>query len=319
MASDRAPDQERRGAQPSLRSVHPRGAPGRDWKWVEALDSWPDTAVAVLAAGALAGVIAVDWYTGGYAVNVLYLVPVVLTAWRLGTLSGAFWAAAGALSWAVVAVSFRGHDIAGAGWNGTVRLATFLVVAAMVAAFRRERDAVRTLVGTDHLTGVHDAASFRELVELELSRALRYNRPFTLAYLDVDAFRTVNTEFGHTAGDQALRLVASTMRANIRSMDSVARMGGDEFALLFPETGQGAAEIALRKIQSRLVAATGERTLALTFTVGGVICVGAPESVDELIHRAEDLMYEAKKSGGGGIRTAVLDENFGIQAILQRS
>jgi diguanylate cyclase (GGDEF)-like protein len=299
--------------------VHPRRTQRRDWKWVQALDSWPDNAVAMLAAGALAGVLALDWYTGGYAVNVLYLIPVALTAWRLGPLSGAFWAAASAVSWVVVAAAFRGHDIPYTGWNGTIRLATFLVVAAAVAALRRERDAVRTLAGTDHLTGVHDTASFRELVELELSRALRYNRPFTLAYLDVDGFRTVNAEFGHTAGDQALRIVANTIRENIRSMDSVARLGGDEFALLFPETGQGAAEIALRKIQSRLVSATGERTLALTFTVGGVICVGAPESVDELIHRAEDLMYEAKKRGGGAIRTAVLDENFGIQAILQRS
>lgn len=318
MASDRAPDQERRGPPASLRSAHPR-TERRDWRWVQALDHWPDAAVAVLAAGALVGVIALDWYTGGYAVNVLYLIPVALAAWRLGPISGAFWAVAGAVSWVVVAVAVRDHAIPSAGWNGTIRLATFLVVAAVLAAFRRDREAVRTLAGTDHLTGVHDPQAFRELVELELSRALRYNRPFTLAYLDVDGFRTVNAEFGHTAGDQALRLVATTIRENIRSMDSVSRLGGDEFGLLFPETGQGSAEIALKKIQSRLVATTGERSLALTFTVGGLICVGAPESVDELIHRAEALMYEAKESGGGGMKTAVLDENFGIEAILQRS
>ncbi len=318
MANEREPTQERREAPASLRSLQRRSV-RRDWKWVRVLNAWPDAAVAVLAAGALAGVIALDWYTGGYAVIFLYLLPVALVAWRLGAISGAFWAVAAALSWAVVAVAVRDYDLAGAGWNGLIRLATFLALAAILAAFRREHDAVRTLAGTDHLTAVHDTQSFRELVELELSRALRYNRPFTLAYLDVDGFRTVNAEFGHTAGDQALRLVANTIRDNIRSMDSVARLGGDEFALLFPETGQGAAEVALKKIQSRLVAATGRRSLALTFTVGGVICVGAPESVDELIHRAESLMYEAKKDGGAGIRTEVLDENFGIEAILQRS
>ncbi len=275
--------------------------------------------MAALAGCLLAGVAGLDWMVGGFAVTMLYLVPVALTAWRSGPLSGALWSVAAAVAWLLVELSARGGTLPGASWEATVRLATFLVVAAGITALRREREIVRALAGTDHLTGVHDARSFRELVELERSRALRYNRPFTLAYLDVDGFRTVNAEWGHPAGDQALRLVATTIRENIRSMDSVCRMGGDEFALLFPETGKGAAEVALNKIQTRLVEVTGDRSLALTFTLGAIICVGAPESVDELVQRAERLMYAAKEEGGGGIRTEVLDENFGIEAILQRS
>lgn len=319
MAGARDRNRERSEAPASLRSLHPRTR-RKDWRWVRALDALPDGAVPVAVAGTLAAAAALDSVAGSaVGLSFFYLVPVALAAWRSGPWSGALWALAAAAAWLAVNGSAGTGSLAAAGWNATLHLATFLVVAVVLAALRRERDAVRTLAGTDHLTGVQNARAFQALVELELSRALRYNRPFTLAYMDVDGLRAVNEEWGHTAGDQALRLVATTLRENIRGMDSVSRLGGDEFALLFPETGKEAAEVALRKIQHRLVAAMGDRSLALTFTIGAVICVGAPESVDDLIQRAEALMYAAKEDGGAGIRTEVLDENFGIEAILQRS
>ena len=310
---------ERREASASLRSLHQR-ALRRDWAWVAALSAWPThVVVAVLVLG-LAGVAVVDGYAGaGLDLAFLYLVPVGLAAWRWGPTIGSLWAGAAALAWWATAVSGGVDPGAATAVTAIGHLAVFTLAALALGTLRRERGIVRALAGTDHLTGVHNAGSFRELVELERSRALRYNRPFTLAYLDVDGFRVVNEEWGHTAGDQALRLIAATLRENIRSMDSVSRMGGDEFALLFPETGKEAARIALRKIQSRLAEAVGERSLPLTCTLGGVICVGAPQSVDDLIRRAEALMYQAKREGGSGLRTEVLDENFGIQAILQRS
>ena len=285
-----------------------------------AVDRWPGPVLLLVLATLVVGVVALDVFTGGQVgVSFLYLIPVALASWRWGAPAGGLWALTAALAWALVQQRL-GSDAEGVVvWNAVSRFVVFGAVALSVAFLRRERETVHALVGTDRLTSVQTARAFRDLIELERSRALRYNRPFTLAYMDVDGFRVVNEEWGHTAGDQALRLVADTIRENIRRMDSVSRMGGDEFALLFPETGKGAAEIALKKIQGRLGEAVGERSLPLTFTIGGVICVGAPESVDELIHSAESLMYEAKKEGGGGIRTEVLDENFGIEAILQRS
>lgn len=273
-----------------------------------------------LLGGILLGVAVLDGATGSHiGVSVLYLVPVALASWRWGAASGVLWALAATATWMVVETNASGIVPDAAAWNAAVGFTLIAVIALALGALRKERDAVRTLAGTDHLTGVQNAGSFAEVVELERSRSLRYNRPFTLAYLDVDGFRVVNEEWGHTAGDHALRLVARTIRENIRSMDSVSRMGGDEFALLFPETGQGAAAIALHKIQTRLDEAMTERALPMTFTLGGVVCIGAPHSVDDLVRRAEALMYAAKEEGGSGIRTEVLDENFGIQAILQRS
>lgn len=314
MATRRQAPRERSEAAISLRSLYLPGT--QEGRWLAALSGWSPVTVVFTAAATLLVIALLDWYIIRIDLGLLYLLPVALAAWRLGTLHGVLWALAATLTWSMVEGFSTG--VVG-GWNAVIRLGAFAFVAVTLAALRRERAAVRTLAGTDHLTGVLNARSFGEVVELERSRALRYNRPFTLAYLDVDGFRVVNREWGHAAGDQALRLIGATIRENLRRMDSVSRPGGDEFALLLPETGRRAAEVALRKLQSRLVDAVGERSLALTVTVGAVVCVGAPESVEELIQRAEAVMYTAKKDGGAGLRTEVLDENFGIEAILQRS
>ncbi|MBW3554963.1 MAG: GGDEF domain-containing protein [Gemmatimonadetes bacterium] len=264
----------------------------------------------------------VDWVTGSeLSFSLFYLVPVSVAAWRLGRQAGVAWAAIAAGFW-LAADHYAGAVYSTAAiqyWNMAVRFGFFAVMALALAQIRQMWETERTLAGTDYLTGVLNSRAFHELVELERNRTLRYNRPFTLAYLDVDGFKAVNDTRGHSEGDQLLRVIADTMRENMRSMDSVARLGGDEFGILLPETGPGAAEVALKKIQDRLMEAVGPVGLALSFSIGAVVCVGAPESVDKLIQRADALMYTVKQGGRNGLRSAVLDENFGIEAILRRS
>ena len=274
--------------------------------------------IALLLAGAVG---TLDAVTGkDLSFSIFYLLPIALVAWRLGTVPGAAWAAVAAAIWLLVGLG-QGSTIplVVEYWNAAVRLGFFLIVAAALGRIRGMLIAERHLAGTDYLTGVLNGRSFHELVELERSRALRYNRPFTLGFMDVDGFKAVNTERGHSGGDDALQLIATTIRQHIRSMDTVARLGGDEFGLLFPETGPGAAEVALRKIQSRLGEAMTEAGYPVTFSIGGVICVGPPDSVDHLIRRADALMFEVKNAGKNGVRTEVLNDSFGIEAILRRS
>lgn len=294
---------------------------GRSSEFLGWIEDWPLTVVHIIAA-ALTGVMgALDALTGTeLSFSIFYLLPVALVAWRAGTVAGAAWAGLAAGTW--LAVELWSGDHPGFPveyWNTAVRFGFFVIVAAALGRIRGMLETERNHAGTDHLTGVLNGRSFHELVELERSRALRYNRPFTLAYLDVDGFKRINTDRGHSGGDDALQLIASTIRQNIRSMDSVARLGGDEFGLLFPETGPGAAEVAIRKIQARLGEAAAEAGYTLTFSVGAVICVGPPDSVDHLIRRADALMYRVKGDGRNGLRTEVLNDNFGIEAILRRS
>ena len=94
---------------------------------------------------------------------------------------------------------------------------------------------------SDPLTGVANSRVFLELLKREIARARRYKRPLTLAYLDLDNFKSVNDILGHAMGDKVLQTVVSTVNANIRVTDVVGRLGGDEFVLLLPETDmQGA-------------------------------------------------------------------------------
>ena len=311
---------ERSGAEASLRSS--RSVGGREEPAIVAwTERWPRPVVHLVAAVLAAAVGALDLITGvDLSFSIFYLLPVSLAAWRLGRRAGVSWAALAALIWLAVDL-YSGSDptLPVEYWNAAVRLGFFLIVAAALSRIRRMWEIERNLAGTDHLTGGLNSRAFHELIELERSRTLRYNRPFTLAYLDVDGFKSVNDRLGHSRGDDALQLIASTIRDNIRSMDSVARLGGDEFGLLFPETGRGAADVALRKIQLRLGEALAEEGLDLTFSIGGVICVGPPASVDRLLQRADALMYSVKSGGRNGLRLEELDENFGIEAILRRS
>lgn len=303
-------------AESSLRSLHPEGE-GSGWGWLIAIEAWPVVRTSAAVAAALAAVAAVQVLTGWDYVAPLYLLPLALAAWRLGRVPALAWAVITAGLW--LAANLTATSATGSPWAVLSWLAVFAAFGLLTDALRSQRGVVRELDGTDRLTGVHDGASFRALVELERNRTLRYNRPFTLAYVDVDGLREVNRALGHAAGDAALRLAAAAIRDSIRSVDSLGRVAGDEFALLFPETGQEVADTALRKIRARLTEVMAERALGLTCTIGGVICVGAPESVDELIQRAEGLMYAAKERPDTWLLTEVLDENYGIAAILQRS
>lgn len=311
---------ERSGAAPPLRS-RPVVSGVRRAAGITAVNRWPAPLAHLVAVVLLAFVAFLDYLTGTQlSFSIFYLVPVSLVAWRSGWVAGLAWAVGAAATWLMV--DLAGGDVPGLAveyWNAVVRLGFFAAFAGALARIRGMLDTERLLAGTDHLTGVLNSRAFHDLVELERSRALRYNRPFTLAYMDVDGFKRVNDELGHSAGDDALQLIATTIRDNIRSMDTVARLGGDEFGLLFPETGTGAAEVALRKIQARLAEATAAEHLDLSVSIGAVICVGPPESVDRLIQRADALMYAVKNGGRNGLKTTVLDDQYGIEAILRRS
>jgi diguanylate cyclase (GGDEF)-like protein len=302
----------------------PGGAPtaGADTRrWVGALDDASDSAVFVLAGLLLVFMGILDWHTGPHlSFSIFYLLPVSAVAWRIGAPAGYVWALAAALIWLGIE-SLERPDLSRGllTWNAGVRLGFFAIVAGSLAGIRRLLESERALAGTDFTTGVLNGRAFHDLIELERTRMLRYHRPFTLAYMDLDQFKAVNDQLGHSEGDAVLRLVASTVRENIRSMDSVARLGGDEFGILLPETGPGAAETALQKIQRRIRDALAEHGIELTASIGAVICVGPPGSVDDLIRRADELMYEVKKSGRNDFRCAVVDDSYGIEAILHRS
>ncbi len=226
-----------------------------------------------------------------------YLIPVAFTAWFIGQRWGFGISALSAVTW-IEAFRLSGGTVSAPiilFWNASTRLGFFIVVTILLVLLRQALDQARSLSRSDGLTGVMNSRAFRELATAEILRARRYSRPFTVAYIDLDNFKVVNDRFGHSTGDALLLTVAGIMRDTLRSSDLIARMGGDEFALLFPETEGEAAHAGIEKLRTALLAEMAEREWPVTFSIGVLTCESSPSTADDLIAAVDALMYEVKR------------------------
>jgi len=162
------------------------------------------------------------------------------------------------------------------------------------------------LARIDSLTRAANRRAFYETLEGELSRLRRYGRPFSVAYLDLDNLKRVNDDLGHEAGDAVLCTVSATVRKNLRRTDTIGRLGGDEFAILLTEAGSEAARATTDKFNRRLLDAMRQNQWPVTFSIGLVTCLTAPTSEEELMKKADELMYLVKKSGKNNITHAIV-------------
>ena len=170
---------------------------------------------------------------------------------------------------------------------------------------RRLEDANRKLVQlavTDELTGLLNRRSIVARLQDELQRTRRLGHPLSVAMADLDRFKVVNDRHGHHAGDAVLALFACILRDSCRAYDQIGRYGGEEFLLIFPESGvddayAGAERLRQRMGQATLPLHTGE-VLQVTVSIGVVQASGDPgESVDHLVARADNALYRAKGEG----------------------
>jgi diguanylate cyclase (GGDEF)-like protein/PAS domain S-box-containing protein len=154
------------------------------------------------------------------------------------------------------------------------------------------------LIDHDFLTGLFNRHRFEQELARENERVVRYGTKGAVLIIDLDNFKDVNDAFGHAAGDDLLRGVAGALRNRIRQTDVLARVGGDEFAVLLPETDADQAEVVadgIVKALSRHVAVLGGRSIRLTVSVGVALFDGL--SAEELLASADFAMYEAKEAG----------------------
>jgi len=133
----------------------------------------------------------------------------------------------------------------------------------------------------------------------------RSQNPFTIAYLDVDNFKTINDTLGHPEGDLVLKTIVSSLKSKVRNSDLVARLGGDELALFFPDTNQESAQVILSKIQDVLKNEMAKNNWVITFSIGVVTCTFAPSDINELIKAADEVMYSVKRHGKNMVKYSV--------------
>lgn len=236
---------------------------------------------------------------------VFYLVPVVLVAARGAHLLAGMVAGMAAAAWILADVLARPAAYTTPViplWNGVSRLLVFLVVAWLVTSLRRGVSLERELSRVDNLSGVANRRAFYEAVESELRRVRRTSAPITVAFLDIDDFKVVNDRLGHAEGDAVIRVMGEVLAARVRGTDVVARLGGDEFALLLPGASPDIASNVLERIHRELLDQARQRGWPLGFSVGAVTWGRPPASVDEMVARADEVMYEVKLNGKNSVR-----------------
>jgi diguanylate cyclase (GGDEF)-like protein/PAS domain S-box-containing protein len=159
---------------------------------------------------------------------------------------------------------------------------------------------LRRLATTDVLTGLSNRRHFMDLAKVEVERARRHGRPLTALMLDIDYFKRVNDTWGHPVGDEVIRAVAQASGNLVRKIDVVGRLGGEEFAVLLPETGlDGAMLVAerLRRDVGALRVLAGADQVVFTVSIGVAQLIPADSAPDMVLSRADAALYKAKTSG----------------------
>jgi diguanylate cyclase (GGDEF)-like protein len=174
-----------------------------------------------------------------------------------------------------------------------------LTIGMIMMAHDRMSEALERHANIDYLTDLLGRRAFETTAAKECARVHRFGRPLTLAIIDIDFFKQINDRYGHAGGDVVLAHFASLLSNSIRSCDLAGRIGGEEFALLLPETKSASAYLVLQRLRDKLNSsscAVGHRDVPCTFSAG-VAQLEEGESFESLMERADRALYQAKQSG----------------------
>jgi len=183
------------------------------------------------------------------------------------------------------------------------RIASIARIARAERVLRRREEEIRALSITDELTGLHNRRGFLSLTRQQLKIADRSRRKLTLFFADLDGLKVINDTLGHEAGDQAILDLASILKDTFRDSDVLARLGGDEFAVLAVDAEEEVASLLAGRIHGRvdLQNCREDRPYRLSVSVGFALYdPECPSSLDELVARADQRMYEEKKEKRSG-------------------
>ncbi|MDH3607469.1 MAG: GGDEF domain-containing protein [Acidimicrobiia bacterium] len=266
----------------------------------------------VLVVGAGLAVVAVlgvlDGLSGpdvGFAV--FYALAVMGVTFHAGWVAGAIVAILSSGAGLSARLLYSGDvSVAAALWNLGNEMAVFAALVVMTYQGRQLLDKFAGQSRIDLLTGALNTRGVIEAFERERSRAVRTATPLSIAFIDLDNMKAVNDELGHAEGDEMLRILASSVLAAIRETDVFGRVGGDEFALILPDTDEQAALKAIQRLRSVINRRTHSRRPYISVSVGVVTFRRDPPVAADALRAADALMYVAKRAGGNRVAGRVL-------------
>ena len=218
-------------------------------------------------------------------------------------------------------------SMAGALWVvGTVALVVVLLSQFNALLRRRVFDSafdlalqvlkMKAISETDSLTGGYNRRHCERVLETELARATRFGRPLSLLMFDLDNFKPVNDTLGHASGDRVLIAIHESAMAELREVDDLARIGGDEFLIILPETDQTQTQRIARRLHQRVLRELeirfGRDSLLgkVTISVGALTLAAGPAfTVNNVLHLVDELLYEAKDEGKNCIVSATITQD----------
>lgn len=243
------------------------------------------------------------------AFSLFYWVPIALVTWFASRRAGLIVALASAAAWLAADLcsgrvyahpAIRYWNVA-AGWISFLGLA--LILSALKVAWARQMELTRT----DTLTGAANVRHFYEFAQVETDRARRYRHPVTIAYIDIDDFQALNERFGRSTGDAILRTTAQAIQESVRTSDLVARLGSDEFGIIFTEIAPDSVETVIMRLHENLLRAVRDRGWEVTFSIGVVTFAQPSTTIDEMMRTVSEVMEQIRGSGKNAVKREVFD------------
>ena len=254
----------------------------------------------------LCGVAVGDYLTGPeLSFSLFYLIPIFIFSWKISGKAGIISSFFCAAVWVTVEV-MTGEDSNPFVyfWNMIIRLGFFLLPAVLLKTIEQERRLART----DSLTGAVTNRYFIDILQNEIERSKRYGNFFTVVFIDVDNFKVINDTFGHAFGDLVLQTIVGLMTKYLRKTDLIARVGGDEFAILMPETDSIAAQTAITNLTTKMSDDLTAMKYPITFSIGVLSLSASDLSADKVLGTADKMMYMVKNNGKNNVHYEIYSE-----------
>ncbi len=263
---------------------------------LETTHRWRDLfigSVGTLFAG-LAVHLTSHWVGDNLPLPVLFILPILYVSWRVRLEIAAIHVF---FSMLVLGFSIKEFmpSVASTIIVLTVQATIFSITAYLIATLRKSLMREQYMARVDPLTGVPNARAFEEVAAKELAKLQRNPAPVSIIYFDLDHFKRINDTFGHHGGDRALRLIGDALRHTVRGADTAARIGGDEFVVLLPNTARDGARAVVTRLQS-LIAHLSNNTI--TCSIGCMTYTQfPPKETDDMLKKVDAVMYMAKENG----------------------